>query len=71
MDFIDTRFVDKEIYAMAYAFAKIKNNEQSQIPIIDKKIPKRKLGYAVKKNSIPSFTATKFIKLLTKDKNKK
>lgn len=38
MDFIDTRFVDKEIYAMAYAFAKMKNNEQSQIPIIDKKI---------------------------------
>ena len=28
------------------------------------KIPKRKLGYAIKKNSIPSFTATKFIEIL-------
>ncbi len=30
------------------------------------KIPKRKLGYAIKKNSIPSFTATKFIDILNK-----
>ena len=28
------------------------------------KIPQRKLGYAIKKNSIPSFTATKFIEIL-------
>ena len=28
------------------------------------KIPNRKLGYAIKNNSIPSFTATKFIEIL-------
>ena len=32
------------------------------------KIPKRKLGYAIKSNSIPSFTAAKFISIL-KEKN--
>lgn len=32
----------------------------------DIKIPKRKIGYAVKKNSIPSFTASKFIEILNK-----
>ena len=31
----------------------------------DIKIPKRKLGYAIKNNSIPSFTASKFIEILT------
>lgn len=31
---------------------------------INNKIPKRKLGYAIKSNSIPSFTATKFIEIL-------
>jgi len=30
----------------------------------DINIPKRKLGYAIKKNSIPSFTANKFIEIL-------
>lgn len=30
------------------------------------KIPKRKLGYAIKNHSIPSFTALKFIELLNK-----
>ncbi|MBQ8471878.1 MAG: LysR family transcriptional regulator [Bacilli bacterium] len=29
------------------------------------KIPKRKLGYAIKSNNIPSFTALKFIEILT------
>lgn len=33
------------------------------------KIPKRKLGYAIKNNSIPSFTASKFIEILTNEKN--
>jgi len=33
----------------------------------DIEIPKRKLGYAIKNNSIPSFTASKFIQILTKD----
>ena len=28
------------------------------------KIPKRTLGYAIKKNSIPSFTASRFIDIL-------
>lgn len=32
----------------------------------DIKILKRKIGYAVKKNSIPSFTASKFIEILNK-----
>ena len=31
-------------------------------------IPKRKLGYIIKKNSIPSFTTNKFIELLKKEK---
>ena len=35
---------------------------------IDIKIPKRKLGYAIKNNSIPSFTASKFIEILTNEK---
>lgn len=34
---------------------------------INNKIPKRKLGYAIKKSSIPSFTATKFIEILESD----
>ena len=33
---------------------------------IDTKISKRKLGFAIKKNSIPTFTATKFIEILKK-----
>lgn len=33
---------------------------------VDIKIPKRKLGYAIKNNSIPSFTALKFIEILNK-----
>ena len=33
----------------------------------DLKIPKRKLAYAIKSNSVPSFTTTKFIKLLKID----
>ena len=33
------------------------------------KIPKRKLGYAIKNNSIPSFTASKFMEILTNEKN--
>lgn len=33
---------------------------------VDIKIPKRKLGYAIKNNSIPSFTTKKFIELLKK-----
>ena len=33
------------------------------------KIPKRKLGYAIKNNSIPSFTASKFIEILTNEKD--
>ena len=33
---------------------------------INKKIPKRYLGYAIKKNSIPSFTTSEFIELLKK-----
>ncbi len=36
----------------------------------DIKIPKRKLGYALKKESIPSFTATKFIDIIEKLINK-
>lgn len=31
------------------------------------KIPKRTLGYAIKKNSIPTFTTTKFIEILKKE----
>lgn len=31
---------------------------------VDIKIPKRKLGYAIKNNSIPSFTTSKFIDIL-------
>lgn len=52
-------------------FIKDKLNKTLYEIKIDKKIPKRKLGYAVKKNSIPSFTATKFIELLISDKNQK
>jgi len=43
------------------------NKTLFKIPI-DLKIPKRKLGFAIKNNSIPSFTTTKFIELL-KDEN--
>lgn len=32
----------------------------------DRKIPKRNLGYAIKKDTIPSFATTKFIELLKK-----
>ena len=39
------------------------NKDLYQIDI-DINIPKRKLGYAIKSNSIPSFTAKKFIELL-------
>lgn len=34
------------------------------------KIPERKLGYAIKNNSIPSFTTSKFIELLKKNYKK-
>ena len=36
----------------------------------DIKIPTRKLVYATKSNSVPSFTTTKFIELLKKDLTK-
>lgn len=45
-------------------FIKDKLNKSLYEIDIDIKIPKRKLGYAIKKNSIPSFTATKFIDIL-------
>ena len=34
----DAQEVDEEIYAMAYAYAKMKSDEQSQVQVIDKKI---------------------------------
>ena len=45
-------------------FIKNKLNKSLYEIDVDIKIPKRKLGYAIKKNSIPSFTATKFIDIL-------
>ena len=45
-------------------FIKDKLNKSLYEIDVDIKIPKRKLGYAIKKNSIPSFTATKFIDIL-------
>lgn len=45
-------------------FIKDKLNKSLYEIDIDIKIPKRKLGYAIKKNNIPSFTATKFIDIL-------
>ena len=45
-------------------FIKDKLNKSLYEIDINIKIPKRKLGYAIKKNSIPSFTATKFIDIL-------
>ena len=46
-------------------FIKDKLNKSLYEIKIDMKIPKRYLGYAIKKNSIPSFTATKFIDILS------
>lgn len=45
-------------------FIKDKLNKSLYEIDVDIKIPKRKLGYAIKMNSIPSFTATKFIDIL-------
>ena len=45
-------------------FIKDKLNKSLYEIDVDMKIPKRCLGYAIKKNSIPSFTATKFIDIL-------
>ena len=42
------------------------NKTLFEIKIIDK-IPKRKLGYAIKKDIYPSFTANKFIELLKEE----
>ena len=42
------------------------NKTLFEIKIIDK-IPKRKLGYAIKKDTYPSFTANKFIELLKEE----
>lgn len=50
-------------------FIKDKLNKSLYEINVDEKIPKRKLGFAVKKNSIPSFTATKFIELLKNKDN--
>ena len=45
-------------------FIKDKLNKSLYEINVNVNIPKRKLGYAIKKNSIPSFTATKFIDIL-------
>jgi len=47
-------------------FIKDKLNKSLYEIDVDIKIPTRKLGYAIKNNSIPSFTTKKFIELLKK-----
>ena len=55
---------DFGIALLTKEFIKDKLNKSLYEIKIDVNMPKRKLGYATKKNSIPSFTATKFIDIL-------
>lgn len=52
------------IAVLTKEFIKEKLNNSLYEIKIDVDIPKRKLGYAIKKGSVPTFTATKFINIL-------
>ena len=56
---------DFGIALLTKEFIKDKLNKSLYEINVDIKIPKRKLGYAIKKNSVPSFTASKFIIMLS------
>lgn len=64
-----TRLIESDfgIGLVTKEFIKDKLNKTLFEINISKSIPKRQLGYVIKKDTIPSFTAKKFIELLKKD----